>query len=260
MKNEIPVCPVCQGTCSWLDVVDFNKACLQALPLSGMSIYYALCGTCGFCFAPAIMGWSLEQFAQRIYNDQYAALDPEYLETRPGKNAQGLQSMFGAWPSTARHLDYGGGHGRLAEILRGAGWNSLSHDPFLSPDVTPGQLGQFDLVTAFEVFEHVPDVRQLMSDLSALASPDGLVLFSTLLSDGHLHPGKRMDWWYAAPRNGHISLFSKQSLAVLAQEAGFHFASFSNGLHVFFRQMPAWAAHTLGPARGVNQPNGAPAG
>jgi hypothetical protein len=38
------------------------------------------------------------------------------------------------------------------------------------------------------------------------------VLFSTLLSDGEIVRGRPLRWWYAAPRNGHISLFSAQSL------------------------------------------------
>jgi 2-polyprenyl-3-methyl-5-hydroxy-6-metoxy-1,4-benzoquinol methylase len=107
-------------------------------------------------------------------------------------------------------------------------------------------LGKFDLITAFEVFEHVPDVLQLVSNLSALLAPDGLVLFSTMVSDGQLKRGERINWWYAAPRNGHISLFSKTSLILLGAKEGFNFASFAEGVHAYWRkEIPAWARHVI---------------
>jgi hypothetical protein len=84
-----------------------------------------------------------------------------------------------------------------------------------------------------------------MSNLYSLLSPNGLVLFSTLVSDGNIQPGQRISWWYASPRNGHISLFSKNSLAVLAQQYRVNFGSFSAGFHVFFTGVPAWADHLI---------------
>jgi hypothetical protein len=35
-------------------------------------------------------------------------------------------------------------------------------------------------------------------------------MFSTLLSDGNIKLGQKLTWWYASPRNGHISLFSRR--------------------------------------------------
>ena len=107
------------------------------------------------------------------------------------------------------------------------------------------QLGKFDLITAFEVFEHVPDVRELMSNLCSLLSPNGLVLFSTLLSDGNIHSNQRISWWYASPRNGHISLFSRKSLEILAQNYGVSFGSFSGAVHFFVTKVPPWADHII---------------
>jgi SAM-dependent methyltransferase len=249
MNPDPRPCPVCGGPAPLLDVVDFNKACGEAtgtfLPRTGIPIYYALCANCGFCFAPEIHGWSLEEFSQRIYNDEYVSVDPDYVEVRPRANAKELVSLFGHASRSIRHLDYGGGDGTLARLLREAGWNSTSYDPYVNRDQAPEQLGQFDLVTAFEVFEHVPDPRALMAHLRALLAPGGLVLFSTLLSDGQVQPNQRLNWWYAAPRNGHISLFSQKSLVALATESRFNFGSFSSGSHIFFRAVPPWAAHFI---------------
>ncbi len=242
-------CPVCGGTSSFLDVVDFNKSCEDAkgppLELSGIPIEYTLCDRCGFCFAPELMAWPLETFEERIYNDEYILVDPDYVERRPRANAAWLVSMFADRARSIRHLDYGGGSGVLSQALQDAGWQSASYDPFVNRDVTVERLGPFDLITAFEVFEHVPDVPGLMARLRSLLAPDGLLLFSTVVSDGHIQPDQRLSWWYASPRNGHISLFSRSSLEQIARDHGFDMASFSEGFHVFFTRVPAWAREVI---------------
>jgi SAM-dependent methyltransferase len=249
MTNPFP-CPVCGGASALLDVVDFNKSCEemrgQFLPLSGAPIYYALCPDCGFCHAPEIAAWPLEEFERWIYNDDYAAIDPDYLQARPANNAASLVSMFGHRAPAIRHLDYGGGSGVLSRLLGQSGWQSASYDPYVDRGVPVSGLGRFDLITAYEVFEHVPDARQLMSDLRTLLAPDGVILFSTLVSDGHIHPNQRLTWWYAAPRNGHISLYSRKSLATLAAQSALRYATFSEGFHTFFSAVPPWARHLLG--------------
>jgi len=242
-------CPVCGEACSLLDVVDFNKSCEEArgkfFPLAGIPVYYVLCNNCGFSFAPAIASWKLEEFEQKIYNDEYILVDPDYIETRPRANAAHLISMFGDRADSIKHLDYGGGGGLLVKLLRESNWQSTSYDPFVDRNVGIGQLGKFDLITAFEVFEHVPDVQGLMSNLCSLLSPNGIVLFSTLLSDGNIHSGQRINWWYASPRNGHISLFSRKSLTILAQNNGFCFGSLSEGFHFFHTEIPRWVDHII---------------
>ncbi len=242
-------CPICAGTCSLFDVVDFNKSCEELrgkfLSLAGIPVYYARCGTCGFCFAPELARWKPEEFSEKIYNDEYVIVDPDYIEVRPRTNAANLITLFGDRIHSIKHLDYGGGAGLLAKLLRESDWNSTSYDPFADKNISAEQLGKFDLITAYEVFEHVPNVPELMSNLRALLAQDGLILFSTLLSDGNIHPGKRLNWWYASPRNGHISLFSRDSLSILAQKNGFNFGSFNAGFHAFFTKLPPWATHLV---------------
>ena len=243
------LCSVCGAACSLLDVVDFNKSCEESrgkfLGLAGISVYYALCSKCGFCFAPELMTWGLEKFEERIYNDEYVVVDPDYIDARPRANAATLISIFGDRAHSVKHLDYGGGDGLLANVLRESHWQSISYDPFVDRNVSVEQLGKFDLITAFEVFEHVPDVRKLMSNLRSLLSGNGLVLFSTLLSDGNISSNQRLNWWYASPRNGHISLFSRNSLEILARNNGLKFGSFSEGFHVFLTTVPPWAADVI---------------
>lgn len=249
MKIEKLPCPVCGRESTLLDVVDLNKSCEEPngkfLALSGIPVYYALCGNCNFCFAPEICAWPLEEFEEKIYNNEYIFVDPDYIEARPIANAQAMISIFGKLPHEIKHLDYGGGNGALAKELEKSGWNSTSYDPFVDKGTRIDQLGKFDLITAFEVFEHVPDVHKLMSNLRTLLAANGMILFTTLTTDGEIHSNQRINWWYASPRNGHISLFSKKSLAILAQNNDLNFGSFSAGFHVFFTEVPNWAAHVM---------------
>jgi SAM-dependent methyltransferase len=249
MLTLTPACSVCGAAADLLDVVDLSKSCEEPrgkfLPLSGIPVYFARCGICGFCFAPEIMAWTKAEFERLIYNAGYQYVDPDYAETRPLANARSLLKMFQDRSAPIRHLDYGGGNGRLSLELVKSGWRSTSYDPFIDDAESREQLGKFNLITAFEVFEHVPNVRRLMNELTGLLQPDGVILFSTLISDGHIKPRERLSWWYASPRNGHISLFSKASLHLLAKHHGFTLASFSDGFHMLFIALPSWAKHLV---------------
>jgi len=244
-------CPVCGGDSAALDVVDFNKSCEEAngkyLPLSGETVYYYLCGECDFCFAPKLYRWKLKEFSKRIYNEEYEKVDPDYKVRRPTQNASNLVSTFKGHEMLIKHMDYGGGNGLLSDLVRKSGWRSSSYDPFVNRDVDVYSLGTFNLITAFEVFEHVPDVNSLMSQLDALLDADGVVLCSTLLSDGNIASNARINWWYASPRNGHISLYSKRSLSLLAEKFGFQVVNINQVFHLLYRkEIPVWASGLVG--------------
>jgi|TARA_B110000114_G_scaffold58851_1_gene62493 SAM-dependent methyltransferase len=249
-------CSICAGTSMPHDVVDFNKSCEENngkfLRPSGVSIYYYLCHHCGFCFAPEICDWPSEKFSKEIYNSQYIDIDPDYKENRPKNNAAHLSKIFNGKTEHIRHLDFGGGNGSLSDALKGFSWDSQSYDPFMHKDINITDLGRFNLITAYEVFEHVPDANALMEQLNSLISSDGVILFSTLLSDGQIKPNTRLNWWYAAPRNGHISLFSKKSLQTLANKYNFEIGSLSSGTHILYRKVPDWAAHLFNQGKKTN--------
>jgi hypothetical protein len=239
-------CPICRGQAVPHDVVDFNKSCEEKhgkfLPLSGEPIYYNLCHECGFCFAPSMYDWTAEMFAEKVYNDDYIKVDPEYAESRPRSNADFMSWLFPNFPAGCRHLDYGGGNGALSRILRQRGWDSTSYDPFANRDVDPATLGRFDLISAFEVFEHFPDVRACLDSIVQRMRQPSVLLFGTLVSDGSIRPNERLSWWYAAPRNGHVNLFTNRSLRTLAKQYGFTFATASADMHIFVRwPPPEWA-------------------
>lgn len=242
-------CPVCDGESHLLDHVEFNRNCLDIPePASGIEVPYHWCPTCQFCFAPTIARWDRAEFEAKIYNAQYVRFDPDYRDARPRGTAAFLIDMVGDAAKTLRHLDYGSGSGVLADILRQRGWSSASYDPFVDSLSRLPDPADFDLISAIEVFEHVPAPRALMADLAMLLGDSGLVVFTTLLSDGNIVPGKPLEWRYAAPRNGHISLYSRRSLELLAAGHGLQFASFKSApqlAHCMWRNASPWIAEIL---------------
>ena len=131
---------------------------------------------------------------------------------------------------TGRHLDYGGGNGKLSQILKEEGnWNSQTFDRYYGDVKFPE--GQFNLVTVIEVFEHAVNVHELWSDLAKLIIPGGTLFVSTWLAPDDL---ETMDsWWYLLPRNGHFVFYSPESLKLLEKQYGFVHYSSQDAIHQF---------------------------
>ena len=243
-------CTVCGQPSMLFDVVDFNKSCEeirgQYLPLLGHGVYYARCTACKYTFAPEFCAWTDQDFLNMIYNDDYVKVDPDYLSIRPKGNADALHNIFGTSCAQINHLDYGGGNGVLSSSLVSRQWSFKSYDPFPENDVALANLGRFNLITAFEVFEHVPNPHAMMETIEKLLSgPDAVIFFSTLISDGCINEGERLNWWYVAPRNGHIGIHSTQSLTVLSEMYGMSFYSLNAGTHIFYKSLPIWAERLI---------------
>jgi len=137
-------------------------------------------------------------------------------------------------------LDYGAGNGLMASSLRGRGWVYDAYDPFGTSRLSEELHGRYNLCTAFEVFEHLPDPVEGMAAILRMCSPEKLaIVIGTLTSDGEVANGGPLSWWYAGPRNGHISLFSKAALGRLAERFGLAYVSFGSSTHYFTR---GWTA------------------
>lgn len=236
-KRPLP-CPVCGSASPFLESLDLNKSCADtaqpAFPHSGHAVHYHLCASCGFCFAPEMMQWTEDDLGTKIYNDQYIKADPDYVEKRPDDYATTLPKVFPWVDSSLRHLDFGGGDGRMSRKLCEAGWNSQVYDPFgANGRLTEPPTGPFDLITAIEVFEHAQNPHQTMARLVSLLAPDGIIFFSTCVSDGENLATNGLKWRYAAPRNGHISLYTRDALKTLGRQHGLFCTSLSDYTHLY---------------------------
>jgi 2-polyprenyl-6-hydroxyphenyl methylase/3-demethylubiquinone-9 3-methyltransferase len=220
-KNILgPCCKVCEGDSRFFDVVDFNKICSDTEPYfygaSGIPVHYFQCYSCGFIFTNFFDDWTNDEFSAFVYNDDYIKVDGEYISVRPERTAIDIAKRL-AGIQHLSILDYGSGSGVFANHLRTLGYESaVSYDPFSNP-IRP--TGQFDVVTCFEVLEHTVSPHEALADMVTFLNPAGCIVFGTGIQPQNIEE-LRANWWYIAPRNGHASIFTLRSLALLGQAAG----------------------------------------
>ncbi len=237
-------CKACGVPAPAMGSVDFNKSCEDrrraALPLSGRAVTYHRCPACALVFTGDFDGWDRDEFRRQIYNEGYADVDPDFAGSRPTASAELVGALFGPACRGLDVLDFGGGDGALAALLASRhGMVAEVYDPFnRACDVAPQR--QYPLVTCFEVLEHTPDPRATIREITARVQPDGIVVFSTLLQPADF-PQRGLGWWYVAPRNGHVTIYSAQSLRALWSDLGFQLISHGDGLHIAYRTVPAFA-------------------
>ncbi len=214
-------CRVCGHTATLFDVVDFNKYCdpndSHSLGWAGMPVPYRRCLVCSYLYTDFFRDWTREEFSRFIYNDDYILVDHEYLSIRPDHVAGDFRDRLEGCEA-AKILDYGSGAGVFVERLREYGFEHVvAYDPFSSPSKPDGL---FDIVTCFEVIEHEQDPNAILRDMSTYLAPGGCIVFSQTVQPPDIL-ALRGGWWYVAPRNGHVSTFSEESLLRLGRAHGF---------------------------------------
>ncbi len=202
-------------------------------------VNYLRCANCGFVFTTHFDHLSDSEISARIYNADYILADPDFAERRPAFFAGLLADLLSEYKA-AKCLDYGGGRGRLRDLMQAIGFCQYeSFDPYFSH--APAPLRRYDLITSFEVAEHARDPTTVFNDISAMLKPDGTVLFSTQLQPRPLPS----DWRYIAPRNGHVSIYTHASLRPLTSRVGLRFLSLNGNLHLAYSSPRSPIARTI---------------
>lgn len=130
-------------------------------------------------------------------------------------------------------LDYGGGYGLFTRLMRDIGFDYYWTDPFTQNLFAQGfELGgdrdRIELVTAFEVFEHIADP---LAEIRSIMRRTSNLFFSTVLLP--LPPPLPANWHYYAPSHGqHISFYSSQTFRHIAGVLSLNYYSDGRGLHL----------------------------
>lgn len=256
------VCKICGGAARLAGVCDFSRGgadiqyglmrdglelthdqviLAKTDPYSGISVHYYACGACGFAFTPSLDHWSHAQVAEWIYNDDYLRHDPGFGGLRQEGWANTFCEWFGDVGRDWRILDYGAGMAILERKLRERGFARVaSYDPF-SPGMRVPEWPA-DFIFLNEVVEHSFDPRTTFGELAQLRARGGVIMLTTELVDEAILQNGIVNWWYCAPRSGHVSFYSQTSMALLAQAMGLAYHRIGRGCHVLCEGgLPEWA-------------------
>lgn len=236
-------CKICGADSRIIDVLDFNKICGPPTAYFqnskfGVGVEYRRCLRCNFIFTEFFDAFTADLWVTFVYNpDYYDSIDPEYESIRPQQKSYQLRCLLRSPAAGWLGLDYGGGAGRLSQLMREHGYVFDSYDPFGADTTQEVNRGRYNLCSLFEVAEHAVDPIAVLGEIVAMSSLARLgVLVGTQIHDRqHVQPGHLANWWYAAPRNGHVSLFSRASLARLAASHSLSYFGLARGLHFFYR-------------------------
>ncbi len=72
--------------------------------------------------------------------------------------------------------------------------------------------------------EHSSRPHDTVADLASFLAEEAVVVFSTLVQPEDFDT-LGQDWWYVGPRNGHISIFSREALRLLFLRNGLQVVS-----------------------------------
>lgn len=137
-------------------------------------------------------------------------------------------------------IDYGGGQGIFVRMMRDIGYNFYRQDLYAENlyakyfDITDlPKDTHFTVLTAFEVFEHLPNPIEEIKKMFEYAD---ILLFST-----ELQPSKEVSelekWWYIVPETGqHVSLFNKTTLEKIAEMLDINLYTDSFNLHILSKK------------------------
>ncbi len=246
-NKSTSTCKICNGTSHIFDTIDMGRSCHKdvfPLGILGLSIIYRKCEYCSFLFTTDFDDFTPSDWTKYIYNDDYVKVDPDYEIVRPLLGCGFIESQFSKRDTVG--LDYGAGNGLMAATLRNHGWVYDAYDPYGTNSVHKDRIGSYNLCSAFEVVEHMPDPVAGFKTILEMCSSDKLmIVIGTSTSDGMISNTGPLSWWYAGPRNGHISLFSKDALRRLAARFGLTYTSFGSSTHYLTRHWTAVEIATM---------------
>jgi SAM-dependent methyltransferase len=87
---------------------------------------------------------------------------------------------------------------------------------------------QFDVITAIDVIEHVPDPKKFIAELSQYLTPDGIILLRMPVTDGITFERKHPERWKYVYAPYHLHMLSQRAIKLLAGSLGLNVTIFND--------------------------------
>jgi hypothetical protein len=203
--------------------------------LSKYDVKYFRCNETGFIQTEE------PYWLHEAYSSAIVSLDVGLAERNEKMVADTQKLLLKYYREANKFLDFGGGYGQFVRMMRDRGFNFYLFDEyaenlyarFFSVDAGEFSLNKFDVITAFEVFEHLTDPFET---IERLAGSTDSILFSTELSPAQSFSSSD-DWWYFVPEIGqHIAFHTKDSLEYMGNKLGFNLYTNNTNLHLLTKR------------------------
>lgn len=226
------ICKICAGKS-----YHFSKAKIVDKYL----IDYFQCSHCGFVQTET--PYWLEEVYSKAINDSDLGLINRNITF--SKISQALIHSF--FDANGSFVDYGGGYGMFVRLMRNAGLDFYRFDKFCDNlfaqgfEATLADEPKYELLTAFELFEHFVDP---LAEIEHLLRFSKNILFSTYLIPPN-NP-KPDEWWYYGLDHGqHVSLYTYKALMSIAEKFNMNLYTSKRSLHLLTKKRISPAAFYL---------------
>lgn len=193
-------------------------------------VAYFHCGNCDFMQTEEPF-WLEEAYSSAISD---LDLGPVNRAITGAQIVEGV--ILAGFDTDAKFVDWGGGYGVFTRLMRDRGYDFYWSDRYcqnlFAKHFTVDKESTYELITAFEVFEHFVDPMSELQDMLRLSSN---LFFTTLTPPRGLTSLK--DWWYLTPEHGqHISIYSEKTLRFIAGMFGLHLSTDGADKHLLSRK------------------------
>ncbi|MDQ6955161.1 MAG: class I SAM-dependent methyltransferase [Mariprofundaceae bacterium] len=195
------------------------------------------CPSCGQLLSSCTQGWyneSMQEFDNPQGTVPQGSMDKRY-DQRMSRILKGAQKKLPYHANRITSLDVGCSSGALLQVAQRCGFNAHGVEPADQaantasgiPDVSvfKGFLhdakypdNHFDMITLFEVIEHLTDPISMTQEISRILKPGGIFLIGTGNADSWTVKllGEKWEYFDIAGHGGHISFFTPKSMRKLA--------------------------------------------
>lgn len=200
----------------------------QETVLGKYRVRYYRCSSCGFVQTEDPY-WLNEAYSETINKTDVGLVNRNFKYSIITKSI-----ILAFFDRSGSFIDYGGGYGLFVRLMRDYGFDFHWHDHFC-PNLFAAGLestlshdAKHELLTAFEVFEHLANPLDEISNMLDLSKS---IFFSTALLPSDIP--KPCNWWYYGLEHGqHVSFFTHRSLLCIAKQFGLNMYTDGRSLHL----------------------------
>lgn len=196
--------------------------------LGKYDVKYFKCDNCGYLFTEEPY-WLSEAYSRAI-NISDTGLINRNIEFSKFLSVL----IYFNFNKDAKFLDYAGGYGIFTRLMRDVGFDFYWNDPYTQNLLANGfeydnnSDTKFELLTAFEVFEHLVNPKEELAKMLKLTDT---IVFSTELLPSEI-PNPKSWWYYGFNHGQHVGFYSQKTLTELAQIFNLNYYLVS-GVHLF---------------------------